>query len=199
MSTLASSSTYAGIAKKYAGIAKTYAALANWLIGPLLLANLAVCVYIVARRTEPLSPREPDTVVTAADRLFELMKDYSAALQNVASLAVYPNDAEKQAGKNAVKRVTVDVELARLALARLDERRDRDSLLQFLATACGVAPITGDCATIVPPSFSHMDVGKFEGNQYIAGKETKYANTSQLESTHDDFVVLLTAMLKDAR
>jgi hypothetical protein len=65
--------------------------------------------------------------------------------------------------------------------------------------ACGVAPMTGDCATLQPPSFSHMDAGKFEGNQYVVGKESKYANTSQLESIHDDFVVLLTAMLKDAK
>lgn len=175
------------------------AGIANWILGTLLVANLAVCVYMVIREIQTVSPKEPKNVIAQADKLFALMKDYGADLQEVAGQANYPGDEEKQAGKNAVKRVYVAIELSRLALARLDERQDRESLLEFLTTACGVEPMTGDCSTLEPPSFSHIEAGKFDGNEYVAGKETRYANTSQLESTHDDFVVLLTAMLKDAR
>lgn len=170
-----------------------------WVFGVLLACNLALSLYVVTARTEPRSPRESDTVIAQADKLYSLMRDYSAELMDVAGVANYPNDGEKQAGKNAVKRMAVQLELARLSLARLDERRDRASLLSFLTSACGIAPTTGDCATLQPPSFTQMTPGKFEGNQFVEGKETRYANTSQLESMHDDFVVLLTAMLRDAK
>ncbi|MGB6192221.1 MAG: hypothetical protein WBF42_07130 [Terracidiphilus sp.] len=192
MSTFASS-------PKYVGIARTYAEVALWLLPPLLAANLLISIDIAARRSVPVSPREPDTVITQADKLFSIMKNYGDELQMVASIAAYPDDNEKQKGQTAVRRFAIDTDLARLALARLDERRDRDSMLEFLAVACGETPDTGNCATLVPPPFSHMEPGLMQGTQYVPGKVTQYANTSRLESLHDDFVVLLAAMLKDAR
>lgn len=192
MSTLASS-------PKYAGIARTYAEVAIWITPLLLVANLIICIDLVMHRTVATSPLEPDQVIAQADKLFQTMKEYGDELQMVASLAQYPGDEEKQAGKAAVKRVIVNIEVARLALAQLDERRDRVSLLQFLTAACGSGPTIGHCATLEPPIFTHVEPGKFDGAQYVAGKETRYANTSRLESLHDDFVVLLTAMLKDAK
>ncbi len=192
MSTLASS-------PKYAGIARTYAEIAIWITPLLLVANLIICIDLVMHRTASASPREPDQIITQADKLFQIMKDYGEELQMVASIAQYPGEEEKQAGKAAVKRVAVNIEIARMALAQLDERRDRASLLQFVTATCGSGPTTGNCATLEPPAFSHIEPGKFDGTQYIAGKETRYANTSRLESLHDDFLVLLTAMLKDAR
>jgi hypothetical protein len=72
-------------------------------------------------------------------------------------------------------------------------------LMEFLTTACGPTPIGGNCATLEPPGFTHMEPGLMQGNQFVPGKETRYANTSRLESLHDDFVVLLAAMLKDAK
>ena len=191
MSTFASS-------PKYVGIARTYAEVALWLLPPLLAANLLISIDMAARRA-PVSPREPDTVITQADKLFSIMKSYGDELQMVASIAAYPDDSEKQKGQTAVRRFAVDTDLARLALARLDERRDRDSLLEFLAVACGGTPDTGNCATLVPPPFSHMAPGLMQGTQFVPGKVAQYANTSRLESLHDDFVVLLAAMLKDAR
>lgn len=192
MSTFASS-------PKYVGIARTYAEVALWLLPPLLVANLLISIDIAAKRWAPSSPREPDTVITQANKLFSIMKEYGDQLQLTASIAAYPDDIEKQKGQAAVRRFAVDTDLARLALARLNERRDRDALLDYLAIACGVAPGTGGCATLEPPPFSHMQPGVMQGNQYIPGKETPYANTSQLESLHDEFVVLQAAMLKDAK
>lgn len=192
MSTFASS-------PKYVGIARTYAEVALWLLPPLLLANLLISIDIAANRSAPVSPREPDTVITESSKLYSIMKSYGDELQLVASITAYPDDTEKQKGQVAVRRFAVDTDLARLALARLDERRDRDSLLEFLAVACGSTPGTGNCATLEPPPFSQTEPGQMQGTQYVPGKVTHYANTSRLESLHDDFVVLLAAMLKDAR
>jgi hypothetical protein len=192
MSTLASS-------PKYAGIARTYAEFAIWITPVLLVANLLILIHLTTHQASSNSPQEPDQVITQADKLYGIMRDYGEELQMVASLAQYPDDATKQAGKTAVKRVTVNIEIARLALLQLDERRDRESMLQFLTAVCGSGPTTGNCATLEPPTFSHVEPGSIQGSQYIPGKETRYANTSRLESLHDDFVVLLTAMLKDAK
>jgi len=192
MSTFASS-------PKYMGIARTYAEVALWLLPPLLVANLLISIDIAANRSVPVSPREPDSVITQAGRLFSIMKNYGDELQLVASIASYPDDTEKQKGQTAVRRFAINDDLARLALARLDERRDRDSLLAFLAVACGGSPETGNCVTLEPPPFSHLEPGLLQGTQFVPGKVTQYANTSRLESLHDDFVVLLAAMLRDAK
>lgn len=192
MSTFASS-------PKYVGIARTYAEVALWLLPPLLVANLLISIDIAAKRSAPASPREPDTVIIQASKLFTIMKEYGDELQMVASLAAYPDDTEKQKGQVAVRRMAVNTDLARLALARLNERQDRESLLEFVTTACGETPAAGNCATMEPPPFSHMEPGVLQGTQYIPGKETRYANTSRLESLHDDFVVLMAAMLKDSK
>jgi hypothetical protein len=192
MSTLASS-------PKYAGIARTYAEIAIWITPLLLVANLLICINLLMHRSVPTSPQEPDQVITEAGKLYQTMKDYGDELQMVASIAQYPDDETKQSGKAAVKRLMVNLEVARLALAQLDERRDRVSLLQFLSAACGSGPTIGNCVALEPPSFTRVEPGKFEGTQYIAGRESRYGNTSRLESLHDDFIVLLTAMLKDAK
>lgn len=156
----------------------------------LLLANLVVVLYLVLQRSKAASPAEPSAVISQADKLFSAMKDYSAELQSVAGQANYTDDGEKKSGKDAVRRNLVALEMARMALGRLDERRDRDSLLSFVIMTQYMIPS--------PPSFSHFTEGKFEDGQYIPGKNEPYANTSRLESMHDDFIVLLTAMLKDA-
>jgi hypothetical protein len=192
MSTLASS-------PKYAGIARTYAEIVIWITPLLLVANLALSIDLVMHRTVSTSPREPDQVIAQADKLFQTMREYGEELQMVASIAQYPGDQQERAGKAAVRQVAINIQMARLALAQLDERQDRVSLMQFLAAACGSGPTTGHCAAMEPPSFSQVEPGKFDGAQYIPGKETRYGNTSRLESLHDDFIVLLTAMLKDAK
>ena len=192
MSTFASS-------PRYLGIARTYAEVALWLLPPLLVANLLISIDIAAKRSVSVSPREPDTVITEATKLYSIMKDYADELQLVTSVAPYPDDSEKRKGQTAVRTFAIDMDLARLALARLEERRDRDSLLEFLTTACGETPGAGSCITMQPPPFTHVEPALVQGTQFVPGKVTQYANTSRLESLHEDFVVLLAAMLKDAK
>lgn len=111
----------------------------------LLLANLVVVLYLVLQRSKAASPAEPSAVISQADKLFSAMKDYSAELQSLAGQANYTDDGEKKSGKDAVRRNLVALEMARMALGRLDERRDRDSLLSFVIMTQYMIPS--------PPSF----------------------------------------------
>jgi hypothetical protein len=170
---------------------------ANWVVAVLVLLNLAFSGFLGLRRTELASPKEPAEVITQANKLFSLMKDFSKELQDVAGQANYPSEDDKNFGKQNVKDVNLRLEMTRLAIAKLNERNDRDSLKEFVEVSCASA--NTNCMALWVPPFSTYQTGKFDDGKWVDGKNLKYANTSRLESMHDDYMVLLAEMLKDAK
>jgi hypothetical protein len=166
------------------------------------LIAIAGVAFLYIREKGVFRPRtnlEPDQVMLQAGRLYALMNDYGGELQAVARQANYPDNEEKEKGKKAVSEFLANLETVRLAQQELIERRDRASLLQFVFVACGFPPLSGRCMNFQTPNFSKFVPGTFQNGRYVEGKTVGYANAARLESMQDEFMVLLTEMLKTAK
>lgn len=127
-----------------------------------------------------------------------MMTSFQTELENVTAQANYPSDKENESAKKTLKTHSLRYQLARLAYLGAKERRSREGLLDFFRISCGDTPWTS-CELMDPPSFEHLEPGKFVNGIYQEGKTGAYANVSRLESQEEEFDVLAISLLHEIK